>query len=385
MYDVTVIGPAVIDVLAAPYDADAFSRGADFSRYMDGIRMSYGGDALNESTVLTRLGKKVQLISRIGEDEAGRSILGHLKNNGISTESISVQEGLDTSVNIALIAGDGSRKFLMNRNSSLRSLGPDDVLPYFRRSSGAQFSCGQASVGQSSPGQASVGQSSPGQAPFKQDPHAQIPGQPVRRDTAEIVSFASMFISPLFTIDGMKELFAAVKAAGKTLVVDMTRPKNGETIDDLRELLPYIDVFVPNDEEISALTGEQDPEKNARLLVEAGVGTAVVKTGGDGCFIGTGWSFTGCSFTGAETKMRGGNRAVQILHVPAVPGIRCVDTTGAGDTFAAGFIAGLCNGWGAAECARLGCAAASCSIEQIGATDGVRTLEQVMERYAMLL
>ena len=69
MYDVTVIGPAVIDVLAAPYDADAFSRGADFSRYMDGIRMSYGGDALNESTVLTRLGKKVQLISRIGEDK----------------------------------------------------------------------------------------------------------------------------------------------------------------------------------------------------------------------------------------------------------------------------------------------------------------------------
>ena len=317
MYDVTVIGPALIDVLAAPFSMEAMERD---SRYLDQIRMSFGGDALNESAVLTRLGKKVQLISKVGADEAGRTVLNYLHKNGIDTDSVQVEEGLETAVNIALIAEDGSRKFLMNPHSSLRRLGLEEVMPVLSQ---------------------------------------------ILADSqgAKIVSFASMFISPLFTVEKMKELFAAVKAAGRTLVVDVTRAKNGETLEDLKDLLPYIDVFVPNDEEIASLTGVQDPAENVRILVEAGVKTAVVKIGGEGCLVGT----------------RAG-----IVHVHAVPDAACVDTTGAGDTFAAGLIAGLCNGWSLPECAKLGCAAASCSIEQIGATDGVRSLDQVMERYHMI-
>ena len=317
MYDVTVIGPALIDVLAYPFEMEEFARD---SRYLDQIRMSFGGDALNESVVLTRLGKKVQLVSKVGADEAGKSVLAHLEKNRIPTDHVIVEEGLDTSVNIALIARDGSRKFLMNPHSSLRNLSLEDVLPHLT------------------------------------DPEG-----------AKIVSFASMFISPLFTVEKMKELFAQIKAAGKTLVVDVTRAKKGEKLEDIRDLLPYMDVFVPNDEEISSLTGNPDPAENVRILAEAGVKHAVVKIGGEGCLIGT--------------KEAGG---VKIVHVHAVPGAKCLDTTGAGDTFAAGLIAGLCEGWSLPECAKLGCAAASCSIEQIGATDGVRSLDQVMERFRMI-
>ena len=342
MYDVTVIGPALIDVLAAPFSMEAMARD---SRYLDQIRMSFGGDALNESAVLTRLGKKVQLISKVGADEAGRSVLDYLHKNGIDTDSVQVEEGLETAVNIALIAEDGSRKFLMNPHSSLRRLGLEDVMPVLSQ---------------------------------------------ILADSqgAKIVSFASMFISPLFSVEKMKELFAAVKAAGRTLVVDVTRAKNGETLEDLKDLLPYIDVFVPNDEEIASLTGVQDPAENVRILVEAGVKTAVVKIGGEGCLVGTREENAGPGTIGAaaaddalDTVVRGG---VRIVHVRAVPNAACIDTTGAGDTFAAGLIAGLCSGWSLPECAKLGCAAASCSIEQIGATDGVRSLDQVMERYHMI-
>ena len=121
-----------------------------------------------------------------------------------------------------------------------------------------------------------------------------------------------------------------------------------------------MDFFVPNDEEIFLLTGEKDPYKNVQMLVDAGVKTAIVKIGKDGCLVGT---------------------KEGITHVHAVAGVNCVDTTGAGDAFAAGFIAGLIEGRSIRDSARLGCAAASCSIEQVGATDGVRSLEQVMERY----
>ena len=311
MYDVTVIGPSVIDILAAPFDPEALAKG---KRDVDQIRMSFGGDALNESVVLSRMGKKVQLISKIGADEAGRSIRKHLEKEKVSTKHVIVEQGLNTSVNIALVDADGGRKFLTDPHSSQRKLGLEDVLPMLD-------------------------------------------------ETAPIVSFASIFISPCFSIEKTEQLFSRIKAAGKTLVSDVTRPKNGETFDDLKFLFPYMDFFVPNDEEIFLLTGEKDPYKNVQMLVDAGVKTAVVKIGKDGCLIGT----------------RDG-----ILHVPAVAGVRCVDTTGAGDSFAAGLIAGLAEGRSIVDCARLGCAAASCSIEQVGATDGVRSLEQVMERYARL-
>ena len=311
MCDVTVIGPSVIDILAAPFDPEALAKG---KRDVDQIRMSFGGDALNESVVLSRMGKKVQLISKIGADEAGRSIRKHLEKEKVSTKHVIVEQGLNTSVNIALVDADGGRKFLTDPHSSQRKLGLEDVLPMLD-------------------------------------------------ETAPIVSFASIFISPCFSIEKTEQVFSRIKAAGKTLVSDVTRPKNGETFDDLKFLFPYMDFFVPNDEEIFLLTGEKDPYKNVQMLVDAGVKTAVVKIGKDGCLIGT----------------RDG-----ILHVPAVAGVKCVDTTGAGDSFAAGLIAGLAEGRSIMDCARLGCAAASCSIEQVGATDGVRSLEQVMERYARL-
>ena len=307
MYDVTVIGPAVIDILAAPFDPDALAKG---KRDVDQIRMSFGGDALNESVVLSRLGKNVQLISKIGADEAGRSIRKHLEKEKVSTKNVIVQQGLNTSVNIVLVEAGGERRFLTDPHSSQRKLALEDVLPMLDES-------------------------------------------------APIVSFASIFISPCFSIEKIKDLFSRIKAAGKTLVSDVTRPKNGETFDDLKVLFPYMDFFVPNDEEIFLLTGEKDPYKNVQMLVDAGVKTAVVKIGKDGCLVGT----------------KDG-----ITHVYAVPGITCVDTTGAGDTFAAGFIAGLIEGRSIRDCARFGCAAASCSVEQVGATDGVRSLEQVMER-----
>jgi len=346
MFDVTVIGPAVIDILASPVDLDAIAAG---SRDLDRIRMSFGGDALNEAVALSRLGRKVRLISKVGDDVAGRRILSYMEENGIPTDDVRVQEGLDTAINIALIEKDGNRKFLMNPHSSLRRLSLEDVLPL-------------------------------------------VDGM------SEIVSFASMFISPLFTVQKMEELFSLIKKSGRRLVVDVTRAKNGETIETIRPLLPYMDVFVPNDEEIASLTGVQDAQQNVRMLVEAGVGTAIVKAGKKGCLVGfsepqtshSSLSYKEQNCRKQESRYNGlapkedGSGQIRILHVPSVPDLTCVDTTGAGDCFAAGFINGMCGGLSTEECARMGCAAASCSIEEMGAVDGVRDLAQVMKRYSMV-
>lgn len=307
-YDITVIGAAIIDILASPVNEDVFSAG---SIPMDTIKMSFGGDALNEAVILSGFGKKVQLISKVGDDEAGKRVLGLLQEKGISADSVRVQKDLPTGINIVLIDAKGERHFLTNPNSSLRKLDIADIQPFLD-------------------------------------------------NAAEIVSFASMFVSPLMTIPKMKELFSSIKEKGKVLAVDMTKAKNNETIQDIAELLPYIDYIFPNEAEISLLTGEKDPYRNVQILLEMGVKTAVVKCGEKGCIIGD----------------KDG-----IYAVPAVPAEKCVDTTGAGDTFVSGFLWGLSEGWESIRCAKFACAAASCAVESVWATGGIRSLEEIRKRY----
>lgn len=306
---VTVIGAAILDILAGPVSADVFRIG---SQPMKQIRMSFGGDALNETLVLNRLGKEVGLLSKIGNDEGGRKILEHLKACGISTDGIVIEDGLETGINIVLIDEKGERHFLTNPESSLRKLSEDDLMPFLDQA-------------------------------------------------ADIVSFASIFVSPVLDLSAMERIFARIKSVpGRRLVLDMTKPKKGECLEDLQTLLPYVDYMLPNQDEIAMLTGETDPVKNARLLTAAGVSHAVIKTGAEGCILCTG---------------------DEVQKISAYPGVTSVDSTGAGDCFAAGFLYALSEGWPAEDCCRFACAAASCTVEHVGATEGIRSLEQIMERY----
>ena len=172
---------------------------------------------------------------------------------------------------------------------------------------------------------------------------------------------AGMFVSPLLDIAAMEQIFCRIKSKpGRMLAADMTKAKNGERLKDLEKLLPYIDYLFPNEEEIALLTGEQDAAVNARLLVEAGVGCAVVKCGSRGCLIRT---------------------RTDTYSIPAYPVREAVDSTGAGDCFAAGFLWALSEGMELEACGRFACAAASCAVEQLGATAGIRSVKEPLERY----
>lgn len=308
MYEISIIGAAIIDILAAPVNENVFSVG---SCPMDTMKMSFGGDALNEAVILSRLGKCVQLMTKVGKDEAGKRVMDYMSENGLSTDCVRVEEGLETGINIVLIDETGERHFLTNPKSSLRKLALEDVEDFLE-------------------------------------------------DAAGIVSFAGMFVSHLLTIEKMKQLFVKIKEKHRILAVDLTKAKHGEKLADIEELLPYIDYIFPNEEEIALLTGETDPCHNAECLTDHGVKTAVIKCGEKGCVISD------------ETGVR---------TIPAVKVEHCVDTTGAGDSFVAGFLFGLANGWDTETCARFANATASCIVEVYGTSDGIRSLEDVKKRY----
>lgn len=306
---ITIIGAAIIDVLAGPVSEQVFQTG---SQPVEKTGLSFGGDALNEAVVLSRLGKKVQLISKVGKDEAGARVMDYAEGCGLATECIIQEEGLTTGMNIVLLDEKGERHFLTNPQGSLRKFALEDILPY-------------------------------------------------ADDMGEIVSFASIFVSPILDIPAMVQLFRKIKSVpGRILVADMTKAKKGERLDDIKCLLPYVDYILPNEDEIALLTGICDSRKNAELLVEAGVGCAVVKCGAKGCVIAT---------------------KEVVLEVPACPIEALVDTTGAGDCFAGGFLWALSEGYFLEDCGKMACAVASCSVEKVGATEGVVSLEECLKRF----
>lgn len=304
--EIFLIGAGVVDVLVRPAEREVFDTGSYSAQE---ITMSTGGDALNEATVLARLGRKPKLCTLFGRDAAGAFLEEHCRRHGISLD-YAAREELPTGVNVVLVQKDGERNFLTNPSSTLRNLELRHIPEHLPKEVG-------------------------------------------------IVALASIFVSPKLGISQMKELFARVKAQGKILCADMTKRKNGETLKEMKEVLSYVDYLLPNAQEAALLTGEENPERSAELLLGAGVKNVAVKAGKKGCYI---------------------RNASLGRWVPAVSGITCVDTTGAGDCFAAGFLYGISRGFDLETCARWGNACGSLAAEHVGATEGIRDLAQVEER-----
>lgn len=97
------------------------------------------------------------------------------------------------------------------------------------------------------------------------------------------------------------------------------------------QALKKVDIFFPNEREAGLMTSERTPEAMLRKFVEAGFRRVVLKLGE----------------AGSMTLWDG-----EIIHCPPHP-VRPVDTTGAGDSFDAGFIAGYQKGLALHKCLRM--------------------------------
>ncbi len=106
-----------------------------------------------------------------------------------------------------------------------------------------------------------------------------------------------------------------------------------------------VDILFANEAELTSLYESSDFDAAVAQLKQEGVLGAVTR-GEQGCVVVT---------------------ADQVLAAPAMPIAKLVDTTGAGDLFAAGFMTGLVHGRDHATCAKLGAVAAAEIIQHIGA------------------
>jgi len=149
-------------------------------------------------------------------------------------------------------------------------------------------------------------------------------------------------------LDGppMAGLLQRARSVGATITMDTTFDRYGTGLQLLGPCFPLLDVFLANEREAAAITSLATPEDCASFFLDHGCKAAVIKMGDKGCLLAT----------GSERRR---------IHAFSVP---VVDTTGAGDAFAAGFLAGLVGGRSVEDCARLGCAAGGRCVGHPGAS-----------------
>ena len=139
----------------------------------------------------------------------------------------------------------------------------------------------------------------------------------------------------------------------KLVVMDTMNFWMDIALDDLKTVLKKVDVLTINDEEARQLSGEYSLVKAARVIRAMGPHTLIIKKGEHGALLF-------------------GNEG-QIFFCPALPLEEVFDPTGAGDTFAGGFIGYLASvgrtDFEAMKTAVIyGSAMASCCVEQFGTT-----------------
>lgn len=301
---VTAIGTYIVDVLGRP--VSELPRG-QHSLLLDEIRMTAAGTAGGTAVDLARLGARVTAAASIGTDLVGDFLVLALQKDGIDTTHMVRRDGVQTSATILPIHPDGSR--------------PAWHVP------GANMLFTAADV-----------------------PDAALQG-------ADAVHLGGLTALP--GVDGAPAgaLLAKARAAGAITTADCLGVRGDDPSALLAQVLPYVDLFMPNDGEAMAITGAADALTAARELRDLGAATVIVKCGPDGAVI-------------ADAD---GMRAI-----PGLPVERVVDTTGCGDAFCAGVIVARCAGWPVDDAARLGCATGALNVRALGSDAGARDVAEAL-------
>lgn len=228
-YDALCVGLALINFPIRPVSPALFKN--DVTQ-VESIDLLPGGDAANQAITLSKLGLRVGLLSRCGEDELGQVLRKTLEGSEIDTFGLKTVPRESTGVCAMMIEANGQRHFCTHRGSLLRFCIDDIDLDMVRSS--------------------------------------------------RVVSIGGLMSLPALDGRGTERLFCEAHAAGAITVADTKKDLWSIGLNGIRATLRETDYFFPSYEEASAITGETEPEQMADVLLKTGVENVGIKLGGDG-------------------------------------------------------------------------------------------------------
>jgi sugar/nucleoside kinase (ribokinase family) len=293
--DITIAGEVNLDLILYGLDA---AIPLDREILASNFEMTLGSSSAILAHNLAVLGRKVGFVSRVGADAMGSIAMERLAESGVDlSRCIRGAEGSKTGVTILLAHGRSRR-----------------ILTY----PGVMFDLTVADL-----------------------------------DVDYLASARHFHLSSLFLQKGLQAglpgLFRALKGRGLTLSLDTNDDPEDRWDGVLEELLPLVDLFLPNEDEIRRITRRESVEEALDVL-SGTVPLIAVKCGSRGALI---------------------QQGVDRVMVPAVA-VEPVDTIGAGDSFNAGFLAAWIGGAGPEICARAGNIAGALSTQKPGGTEAFR-------------
>ncbi len=271
MPDVVALGEPMVEYCAI--DVGRLSKVELFKR-------GWGGDTSNFAVSAARQGLSVGHICGLGDDEFGRSLLDLWESEGMDISRVNVEEDAWTAIYIISLMEGGGHDFTYYRVGSAASrYSVDDLdVDYLKgakvfHTSGITLAISEAAR------------------------EAAIEAMRITREKGGFNSFDINMRAKLWDIETARN--------------------------SLAEAFSYSDVVYASMDDMNTLYGMTEMEEAARHLRDMGVGTVVVKHGGEGCYVSTDEE----SFT--------------------MPGYRIdvVDSTGAGDAFDGAWVKGVLEGW----------------------------------------
>lgn len=296
-YDLLVVGELNPDLILK---GDVEPEFGQVEKLVDDFVVAPGGSSSIFAASAAKMGLKVLYASRVGDDIFGHYMIDALQTIGIDTSHVTVDPEIKTGATVVLSRGQD--RAMLTYLGSLGVISSRDVNPDW----------------------------------FDQVRHLHV-------------------ASP-FLLTGLRpympEMMRQAKAKGMTTSLDTNwDPQETWQLDGLFD---YLDVFLPNENELMAITGVNDID-GAIAAMAPRVPVLAVKRGADGA-----------------TGVQGGVR----VDVPAYP-VDVKDTTGAGDTFDGGFLAAWLAGKPLADCLRFGAACGGLTTTVIGGFNGQPSWDEV--------
>jgi sugar/nucleoside kinase (ribokinase family) len=259
--------------------------------------LEMGGSCSIFACQAAKLGMRTAIMGKVGDDQFGELILARLRESGVDTRYVIVDPALKTGIGVALCRPDGDRAIL-TYPGTINVLTPadvsDEVLAKVRH-----------------------------------------------------LHHGSYYLHTGLR-SGIAAIFQRARLLGLTISLDTNWDPAERWGEDLGRVIPFVDVFLPNEQEALRIT--QAPELKCAIekLHSLGTPLVVVKQGEKGALVSNGQSIQQC-------KVK-----------PVTGG----DSVGAGDSFDAGFLAGWLRGMSLEESLRIGCACGRLVAAQIGGVRG---------------
>lgn len=266
---------------------------------LDTMPVKAGGCAANVAIDLAKQGLQVEIVGCLGRDSSADVLLSCLNAHGVDCAQVVQVDGFPTSKTVILLVSGEDRRYLH------------------------VFGSNQA-----------------------------FTVAHISRDwlkTLGVFYLGGLCALPSIRTPELRDLLQHCRAHKVTTVVDVVIAQAWCGRDEMVQLLPFIDYFLPNEDEARAITGESDAFAQLRALQALGAKCVIITQGQGGAIAANGGRYWQCG---------------------TFP-VACVDPSGSGDAFSAGVITGIARGWPMPRILRYASALGASATRAVGTTDSV--------------